>query len=206
MIVYCALADLGYIPKSELDLYRTENSILQGHPDANKCPGIEITTGSLGQGLSLTLGMALAARVKKNSCTYYTLMSDGELQSGLVWEAAMAAGHFRMGNMISLVDRNNLQVNGKTDWIMDVEPLEEKWRSFGWRTFRIDGNDLVSVLSAIYLANQTKDKPSIIICDTVKGKGVSFMENVMEWHHQDITDEVCTKAITELENIYKSIC
>jgi transketolase len=198
MIVYCALADLGYFPKSELDLYRTEGSILQTHPDADKCPGIEMSTGSLGQGLSLTLGMALAARVKKNPCKYYTLMSDGELQSGMVWEAAMAAGHFKMDSMICFVDRNNLQVNGKTDWIMEVEPLEEKWRSFGWRTFRIDGHDFISVLSAVYLANQTKGKPTIIICDTVKAKGVSFMEGKNLWHGAPIDKDSYTKGRVEL--------
>lgn len=204
-ILYAALADKGFFPKDLLKTYRAENSILQGHPDANKCPGIEVTTGSLGQGLSMGVGMALAGRLKKNPYNVCVLISDGELQSGMTWEAVMAAGYYKLDKLICIVDRNHLQVNGAVEKVMDVEPLEEKWRSFGWTAMRIDGHDMQSILSAMYLAKTNTKRPTVIICDTLKGKGVSFMENVTEWHASEVTDEVYNKAITELNEHYQAI-
>ena len=197
MILYAALADKGYFDKSLLKTYRGDGSILQGHPDANKCPGIELTTGSLGQGLSLGVGMALANRLKKNPCKIYVMMGDGEVQSGMIWEAAMSAGHYVLNNMICFIDRNHLEVNGDTEKVMTLEPLEARWESFGWNALRINGHDVQQIIGAIEQA-KLSDKPTVIICETIKGKGVSFMENVMEWHAHVITEDVYRDGMCEL--------
>lgn len=205
MLLYAALADKGYFRKDVLKTYRADESILQGHPDANKCPGIEITTGSLGQGLSLGVGMALANRIKKNPCDIYVVLGDGEVQSGMVWEAAMAAGHYRLNNMICFIDRNHLEVNGNTEKIMSVEPLEERFQSFGWDVARIDGHDISAIISQVEKAKVERTRPHMIICETVKGKGVSFMENVREWHSGTITPDIYEKSRKELFEALETI-
>ncbi len=199
-IVYAALADLGYFPREELKTLRHLGSILQGHPCMKKTPGIDMTTGSLGHGLSVGLGMALGKRHLDNVGDYrvYVLLSDGELQEGSIWEAVMAAAHYKADNLRAVVDYNNLQVDGRVDEIMGIEPLEKKWSSFGWEVFRCDGHDVGQLLAALAQMNAVKDKPAVLIADTVKGKGVSFMENVMEWHANPLTREAYTAARQEL--------
>lgn len=204
LMQYAALADKGYFPKDVLRTYKALGSILQGHPDGRKCPGIDFTSGSLGQGLSIGLGMALAAKRAKKNYRVYVIMSDGEMQEGMTWEAAMAAGHYAADNLVCIVDRNNLQVNGETQGIMGIEPLEERFRSFGWNALRIDGHDMESVVSALEKAMNTRGIPTVIICDTVKGKGVSYMENVMEWHAKVLTDEDYFQAVKELREVIDS--
>jgi Transketolase, N-terminal subunit len=205
LILYAVLADLGYIGKEVLPTYKSVGSILQGHPDCRKCAGIDFTSGSLGQGLSIGVGMALDAKRAGRSHHVYVVISDGELQEGMLWEAAMSASHYKLSNLTCLVDRNNLQVNGLTETIMDVEPLEDRFRAFGWHTMRIDGHDVEAIVSAVYLANACHDVPTAIICDTIKGKGVSFMENVMEWHANTLTDELYKTAMEDLHKIYDSM-
>jgi len=200
LIWYAALADLGYFPYEELKTYKDLGSILQGHPDACKCPGIDYTSGSLGQGLSIGIGMALdSVRVGRDN-RVYVIMSDGEMQEGMVWEAVMAASHYKLDNLTCIVDRNNLQVNGLTEEIMKIEPLEYRFATFGWNSIRIDGNQMESVVAALDLAREHKSKPTVLICDTIKGKGVSFMENVMEWHAKNLTDAEYETAIEELRS------
>lgn len=195
---YAALADRGYFPRETLKSYKALGSILQGHPDGCKCPGVDYTSGSLGQGLSIGVGMALDARRAGRANRVYVTMSDGEMQEGMTWEAAMAASHYRLDNLICIVDRNNLQVNGITEGIMNIEPLDDRFRAFGWNAIRLDGNDMESVVSAIYLAQRTRDRPTVLVCDTVKGKGISFMENIMEWHANKLSDEEYALAMQEL--------
>jgi len=198
-IVYAALAHKGYFDRDILRTYRDDLSILQGHPDFRKTPGLDISSGSLGQGLSIALGMALGARHAEKDYQVYALLSDGELDEGMIWEAAMAASHFKVGNLTAIVDENNLQVDGPTSEVMNLHPLSDKWRAFGWEVFSVDGHDIASILAAFELRQKVKDKPVIIICHTVKGKGVSFMENDIEWHCCAISKEERDKAVAELE-------
>ncbi len=198
LIQYAALAEMGYFPRETLKSYKSLGSILQGHPDMTKCPGIDYTSVSLGQGLSIGVGMGLALRHAGYDSRVYVLMSDGEMQEGMTWEAAMAAGHYKLGNLTCIVDRNNLQVNGATETIMNIEPLEDKFRAFGWKTLRLNGHDMQMVVSALEWAAHSATVPVALICDTVKGKGVSFMENVMEWHAKNLTDAEYEKAMDEL--------
>jgi transketolase len=199
-VIYAALARKGYFDRRELKTLRQLNSILQGHPDWRKTPGIDMTSGSLGQGLSIGLGMALGARQAKRSFDVYVLLSDGELQEGMIWEAAMAASHYRVGNLTAIADYNNLQVDGPVDRVMGIEPLLDKWRAFGWRAVMVeDGNDVEAVLKALAdRRDEAGDEPWAIVCRTLKGKGVSYMENVMEWHASPITREQRDRAIEEL--------
>ncbi len=198
-IVYAALARRGYFDPAVLSTFRKTGSILQGHPDFRKTPGLDMTSGSLGQGLSVGLGMALASRQSRVNYQVYVLMSDGEMQEGMTWEAAMAASHYQVGNLTVVVDRNNLQVDGFVNDVMAIEPLAEKWRAFGWRVVEIDGHDVAALLEAFTERRANADSsPWVFICRTVKGKGVSFMENVMEWHGGTLTDDQYRQAMTEL--------
>ncbi len=198
-IVYAALARRGYYDASVLETFRQTGSILQGHPDWRKTPGLDMTSGSLGQGLAVGLGMALAGRQAGRDYRVYVLMSDGEMQEGMTWEAAMAAAHYRVGALTAIVDRNNLQVDGFVDEVMGVEPLADKWRAFGWRVITADGNDAMSLLAAFDERERTDPQyPVAILCRTVKGKGVSYMENVMEWHGGSLTAELYDAAMAEL--------
>lgn len=196
--LYAVLAESGYFPTEHLWTLRKLGSILQGHPD-RKVPGVEVASGSLGQGLSVALGMSLAAKMDKKSYRVYCLMGDGETQEGNVWEAAMACAHYKCDNLCAMIDYNGFQIDGCTKEIMNLEPLADKWRSFGWHTIEINGHDVAEILGAYEEAKIIKGKPSIIIARTTKGKGVSFMENVLDFHGRAPTKEEAEKALKELE-------
>lgn len=202
-IVYAALAKKGFFDKSVLSTYRDEGSILQGHPDKNKTPGLDMSSGSLGQGLSVALGMALAGRMNKKF-NVYVLLSDGEMQEGMIWEAAMAASHYKADNLIAFVDKNGLQVDGETSDIMNIDPLDKRFEAFGWDTQCIDGHDTGAIYSAVKRAQKIDGKPSVIICNTVKGKGVDFMENSIEWHCSEIDDGQYASAVAQLQSTMMS--
>ena len=195
---YAVLAESGYFPISELWSLRQLGSILQGHPDRS-APGVSVASGSLGQGLSVALGMSLAAKVDKKDYRVYCLLGDGETQEGNIWEAAMAASHYKRDNLCAMLDYNGFQIDGKTKDIMNLEPMADKWQAFGWHTIGIDGHNMKEILSAYEEAKATKGQPSIIIARTIKGKGVSFMENVLDFHGRSPTKEEAEKALKELE-------
>jgi len=182
-----------------LNRLRQINSILQGHPDMNKTPGVDITTGSLGQGLSAGVGMALGAKVQNLNYKTYVILGDGELNEGLVWEAAMAANKFKLNNLIAIIDNNGLQLDGKTEDIMPLEPLVAKWDSFNWSVREIDGHNMEKILTTFYNLKEHQNKPTVIIAHTVKGKGVSFMEDKLDWHGKAPNDEQYKLAMAELE-------
>jgi transketolase len=194
---YAVLASSGYFPLEKLWTLRQLGSILQGHPD-RRAPGVEVASGSLGQGLSVGLGMSLAAKIDKLDYRVYVLLGDGETQEGNIWEAAMAASHYKRDNLCAMLDYNGFQIDGKTEDIMALEPVADKWRSFGWHTIEINGHDMKQVVRAYEEAQGTKGKPSIIIAKTIKGKGVSFMENVVDFHGRAPTQEEAEKALKEL--------
>ena len=179
---YAALCEKGYFPRDELKLFRQKGGILQGHPDMTKVPGVEMTAGSLGQGLSAALGMALAGRMQKQSYHVYALLGDGEIQEGQIWEAAMATAHFKVDSLTAILDYNDVQLDGPTHEVMDVAPVAEKWRDFGWEVVECNGHSVPELLAAFAQALTVKGKPCIIVAHTVKGKGVSFMENTCNWH------------------------
>ncbi len=198
--LYATLAEKGYFPKEELITFRNISSYLQGHPDMKHTPGVDMSTGSLGQGLSVANGMALASKMDKKGYRVYCLLGDGELEEGQVWEAAMTASKYNLDNLCAIVDCNELQLIGKTDDIkgLNIDDIENKFKSFGFNTLRIDGNNIDSIISALMKAEQTKGMPTCIIAKTVKGKGVSFMENKPEWHGKAPSDEEFKRAIDEL--------
>ncbi len=196
--LYAVLAECGYFPKDMLMGFRKFGSPLQGHPQLG-LPGIEASTGSLGQGLSIALGMALACRVDRRGNRIYCLMGDGELNEGQVWEAAMSAAHFHMNTICAIVDYNKLQIDGFCRDIMDIEPLKAKWEAFGWHTQECDGHDIHALMKACDAAAAVKDKPSIILAHTVKGKGVSFIENQVRWHGIAPKPDELKKALEELD-------
>jgi len=195
---YAVLAESGYFPQRELLKLRKFGCFLQGHPD-RRTPGVEVASGSLGQGLSVSLGMALAAKIDKKAYRVYCLMGDGEIQEGNIWEAAMAAAHYRCDNICAMLDYNGFQIDGRTKDIMNLEPLVDKWQAFGWNTIEIDGHNMREILSAYLAAMETKNKPTIIIAHTIKGKGVSFMENVVDFHGRAPTRDEEKQALKELE-------
>jgi transketolase len=196
---YATLAVAGYFPVSELDNLRSLGSILQGHPDMKRTPGVEMSSGSLGQGLSVANGIALASKTDKKVCRIYVLLGDGEMQEGQIWEAAMAAAHYRLDNLCAILDNNGFQIDGPIDRVMSPLPLDEKWKAFGWNVINVDGHNLIEIINALNQAEMTKNKPTIIIARTTKGKGVSFMENKAEWHGKAPTKEETEKALKELE-------
>jgi transketolase len=200
-IVYAALAHRGFFDRSLLRTFRRDGSVLQGHPDCLKTPGLDTSSGSLGQGLSVALGMALGARHAPSMFSVYCLLSDGEHDEGMTWEAVMAASHFRVTNLTVLVDYNKLQCDGRPHDIMEIEPVVDKWKAFGWRTIEADGHSIPSLLSALEARSQITDTPCVIICHTVKGKGVSFMEDSVEWHCRPISEEQKNKAVGEIEGM-----
>jgi transketolase len=195
---YAALAESGYFPIDELSTLRKLNSRLQGHPSKNKLPGVEMSTGSLGQGLSVANGMALAAKLDRKTYRIYCICGDGEMQSGQIWEAAMLGAHFELDNVTAFVDRNMLQIDGPTEKIMSIEPLADKWKAFGWHVIEIDGHDMRQILDACDRAKETRGKPTMVIAHTVKGKGVSFMENALSFHGKPPNEEESKKALKEL--------
>jgi transketolase len=200
-ILYAALMERGYFEKAaHIKTLRQIDSILQGHPCMLKTPGLDMSTGSLGQGLSVAVGMALGARLAGQGFGAYALLSDGEVQEGMIWEAAMAAAHHGVGNVTAIVDRNHLQVDGPTEEVMSIDPLDQKWAAFGWHVEVVDGHDIGALVDVFAeRARRADDQPWVLLCDTVKGKGVSFMENVMEWHSHTIDEEQRAAALAELE-------
>lgn len=197
--LYCVLADLGFFYKQELfDTYSRYQSRFIGHPN-NKVPGVEMNSGSLGHGLSIAVGMALAGKRLNGGYRVYTVMGDGELAEGSVWEGAMAGGHFKLDNLTAFVDRNRLQISGGTETVMAQDSQEMRWAAFGWNVLSISGNDLPSIDAAITLAKRTSGKPTVIILNTVKGCGVSFIENQAAWHHKVPNEEQLQQALCEIE-------
>ena len=199
-IQYAALAKAGFFSESELSTLRKEDSILQGHPDMKKCPGIDISTGSLGLGFPCAVGMALAAKMDKKDYYTYVALGDGECQEGTVWEAAQIANKYGLDNLIVIIDFNNLQIDGTCDIVMPVLDLGLKFKAFGFEVFEIDGHDMEQVVSTLSKARELKGgKPICIYAHTVKGKGVSYMENRCEWHGQAPNTEEYQQAVTEIE-------
>jgi transketolase len=197
-IYYRILAEKGFFPKEEMSTLRQLNSRLQGHPCAKKTPGVELSTGPLGLGLSAAVGMAAAAKQDKKSIYTYVLMGDGELQEGIVWEAAMAASKFKLDNLIAIVDNNGVQLDGTVEEIMPMGSLKDKWCAFGWQVIETDGHDILAFSEAVDKAKELKGKPIVIIAKTVKGKGISFMEGKNAWHGKPISSEEHINALIEL--------
>lgn len=197
--LYVVLADCGYFDEKELMTLRKYGSILQGHPYMHATPGLDASTGSLGQGLSLAVGISLAAKMDGKSVRAYCLMGDGEMQEGQIWEAAMAAGHYKLDNLCGIVDKNRLQIDGFVKDVMNVDPLIDKWVAFNWNVIEADGHDVESLEIAYEEAKNFKGKPTVIIAHTTKGKGVSFMENVAGWHGVVPDKEQLEKALSEIE-------
>jgi transketolase len=198
-VLYATLAKRGYFSADELMGFRKLGSMLQGHPDMKGTPGVDMTTGSLGQGLAVANGMALAAKLDGRDYWVYVLLGDGEIQEGMVWEAAMAAAHYKLDNIIAFLDHNGLQIDGPNRQVMAVEPVKDKWEAFGWQVFEIDGHSFDDIADAVKRAKQVKGRPCMIIAKTVKGKGVSFMENVADWHGKAPSGEEAKRALDELE-------
>lgn len=198
-VLYAALAEKGYFDIQELLTLRKAGSILQGHPDMKSAPGVEMSTGSLGQGLSAANGMALAGKLDGKSYRVYVLLGDGELQEGQVWEAAMASAHYKLDNLTAFVDHNRLQIDGPVEEVMSPEPIAEKFEAFGWNVIKIDGHNFKDIIEAVDKAKAAKGKPSAIVAETVKGKGVSFMENQVGWHGKAPDKEQMEKALEELQ-------
>ncbi|MFC1496770.1 transketolase [Candidatus Margulisiibacteriota bacterium] len=180
--LYSVMHLKGFFGQETLLSFRQDNSSLSGHPDMHKVPGIEMSTGSLGHGLSVGIGMALAAKLNKNKHRVFVLLGDGETQEGSVWEAAMSAAHFKLDNLVAIVDRNMIQIDGRTEEIMALEPYQNKWESFGWQVKQIDGHNMEEIITTLRGIPFMTQKPSLIIANTIKGKGISFMENTHEWH------------------------
>ena len=197
--LYATLAEKGFIPKEDLLGFRNINSILQGHPDMKKISGVDMSTGSLGQGLSVANGMAMAGKLDNKTYRVYCLMGDGEIEEGQIWEAAMTASHYQLDNLCAIVDNNNLQIDGKVTEVMNVHPIDEKFKSFGFHVINIDGNKIDEILNAFTEARTIKGKPTAIIAKTIKGKGISFMENQVGWHGKAPSKEEYETAIQELQ-------
>ncbi len=201
-VLYAVLAQIGCISKEELWTLRQVGSRLQGHPAKDKeIPGIEISTGSLGYGLSIACGVAKAFKSLKKDNRVYVLMGDGEQQEGSIWEAVMSASHFKLDNLCAIIDNNGLQIDGKVENVLNVEPLSQKYSAFGWNVISIDGHNFEEIDKAYSQAKLCKGKPTVIIAKTVKGKGVSFMENVADWHGKAPSAEQLEQALKEIENI-----
>ncbi len=195
---YAALAERGFFDKSHLGTLRQLGSILQGHPDMNKAPGIDMTAGSLGQGLSVGVGMALAGKLQKKDYHVWVVVGDGESQEGSVWEAAMSAAKWKLDNITAILDRNNLQNDWHVDELMPIEPVADKWKAFGWHVVDIDGHDMDAIVPALEAARDRQGGPTLILARTVKGKGVSYMENVCEWHGKAPCQAEADKALDEI--------
>jgi len=197
-VLYAALAECGYFPVEELATLRQLDSCLQGHTDCRVCSGVEMSAGSLGQGLSFAIGVALAGRLNLQEYRVYVLLGDGECDEGQVWEAAMAAAHFKLDNMVAIVDNNGLQIDGWNRDVMNLAPFNEKWQAFGWHVIEVDGHDLTQLIDAFNRANLIKGQPTVILAHTVKGKGVSFMENNPDFHGKAPTAIEMEIALKEL--------
>lgn len=196
--LYAALAMSGYFPAEELKNLRKTGHFLQGHPCMKKVPGVDMSTGSLGQGLSAAIGMAIAGRLDNKDYRVFAILGDGEMDEGQIWEAAASATHHSLDNLIAILDRNGLQIDGHTEEILNLEPIQWRWRAFGWDVIEIDGHDIEEILNAIHEADRN-EKPTLIIAYTIKGKGVSFMEGSLSFHGKPPSDEQYVKAMSELK-------
>lgn len=197
-VYYATLAECGYFPRADLDTFRRPGSHLQGHPSTEKTPGVEASTGTLGLGLSTACGLALAAKLRGERHTIFVLCGDGEQQEGQIWEAAMFANKYHLDNLIAFTDRNRLQTDGDTEKVMPLDPLPDKWRAFGWNSWEIDGHDFSQIIGAVARARLAPGRPTMIIANTTKGRGVSFMENVALWHGTPPSAEETVRALAEL--------
>jgi Transketolase, N-terminal subunit len=202
--LYCVLAEAGFISDEMLNTYGQFQTKLAGHP-TRKVPGIEMNTGALGHGLPAGVGMAIAARMDGKSYKTYVLMGDGEQGEGSIYEAAMAASHYKLDNLTAIIDRNNLQISGQTEKVMSLEPMRERWEAFGWDVHETDGNDIASLLKTFADTEKVSGKPHLIIAHTIKGKGVSYMENVAKWHHGVTTEDEYRQALEELSAVVKAL-
>ena len=203
--LYAALAERGFIPKEDLKTLRKTASYLQGHPDMKGIPGVDMSTGSLGQGISTACGMALSAKVSGDDYRVYTVLGDGESQEGQVWEAAMFASHYKLDNLVAILDLNGLQIDGSITEVMNPTPHDEKFLAFGWNVITIDAHNFEEIEAAFKQARETKGKPTVIIAKSVKGKGVSYMENKCEWHGQAPKEDLYKVAIADLDAIAKTL-
>ena len=197
--LYSCLANRGFFDIDDLKTFRNINSYLQGHPDMKKIPGVDMTTGSLGQGLSVANGMAISAKLDNKDYKVYCILGDGEIEEGQIWEAAMASNKYKLDNLCVIVDNNNLQIDGTIEEVMNSYPIDEKFRSFGFQIINIDGHDMQEIMDAFEVAKNVKEKPTCIIAKTIKGKGISFMENQVGWHGKAPNEEQYLKAIKELQ-------
>ncbi len=202
--LYAVLAQRGFFDEKELLNLRQIGSILQGHPDLKKIPGVDMSTGSLGQGISAAVGMALSAKHFGNAFKVYTVLGDGEIEEGQVWEAAMFAGNHRLNNLVAFIDNNNLQIDGTIEEVNSAQPIDKKFEAFNWDTIIIDGNDFEQIENALNEA-QKSDKPVAVIAKTIKGKGVSYMENAVNWHGAAPNDELYEVAMAELKSAYAKL-
>ena len=198
--LYSALANRGFFDLEDLKTFRNIESNLQGHPDMNKVPGVDMTSGSLGQGLSAANGMAIAGKMDNKDYRVYCILGDGEIEEGQVWEAAMTSSKYKLDNLCVIVDNNNLQIDGTIEEVMSSYPIDEKFKNFGFQVINIDGHNIKEIIDAFDVAKNVKGKPTCIIAKTVKGKGVSFMENKVEWHGKAPSEEEYKTAMEELEN------
>jgi len=198
--LYSVLAERGFFKKEELLKLRKCGAMLQGHPDMKRTPGVDMSTGSLGQGLSVANGMAMAGKLDGKDYRVYAIAGDGEIQEGQIWEAAMSSAHYKLDHLTLFIDHNGLQIDGSNDEIMGVNPIPEKFRAFGWNVIEINGHDFEEIEAAITMAQTIKGRPTAIIAETIKGKGVSFMENQVGWHGKAPNLEQCGQAIAELES------
>ncbi len=197
--LYSCLAEKGFFPKEDLKTFRKINSYLQGHPDMKKIPGVDMTSGSLGQGLSVANGIAIAGKLDDKSYRVYCIMGDGEIEEGQIWEAAMTSSKYKLDNLCAIVDNNNLQIDGKIEDVMSPYPINKKFESFGFNVIEIDGHNFEEIINAFEDAKKVKEKPTVIIAKTVKGKGVSYMENQVGWHGKAPNEEEYKLALEELK-------
>lgn len=200
-VLYATLAERGFFPKEELLTLRKINSRLQGHPSMKNLPGVDMSTGSLGQGLSVAAGMALAARLDGGSQRVFTILGDGELEEGMVWEGAMFAAHYKLDNLTAFVDFNGLQIDGPVSEVLSPLPIPEKWQAFNWNVIEIDGHDINAIYDAIQTAKTVKGKPTMIVATTIKGKGVCQMENIADWHGKAPSQEQCDLFLAQLNDL-----
>lgn len=196
--LYSALALRGFFDVKDLENFRNIKSNLQGHPDMKNIPGVDASTGSLGQGLSIANGMAISSKMDSEGVRVYCICGDGEIEEGQIWEAAMTSAHYKLDNLCLIIDNNNLQIDGKVSEVMNIYPIDEKFRSFGFEVINVDGHNISELISAFEQAKKTKGKPTVIIANTIKGKGVSFMENQAEWHGKAPNEEQYKQAMKEL--------
>lgn len=199
--LYGTLAEKGFFPVEDLVKFRSIDSYLEGHPSMRYVPGVDMSTGSLGQGISAAVGMAMAGKLDKKNYRVYAILGDGELQEGQVWEASMAAAHYKLDNLVAFLDHNGLQIDGKITSVMSPEPVADKFRAFGWKVIAVDGHDIAQIAAALDEAKTVKGQPVMVVAETVKGKGVSFMENEAGWHGTAPNKEQRDQAISELDAI-----